>query len=602
MRLATITNWAYGVTVGLALVSGGAMLLASDAQEQERAAVAQRYALDQMASSTVDDEQRLSGYARQYAISGSPADLAIYERERSRLAAVEGRLRKARDRGAAADELAALKDGIIVMDELQDEQQAAIAARKRGDGAQALAVLFGPQYEAELDRADSLFEKFEYRLDQRTAADIAEATRVARLWKSLSEGVLGVTAFLFLCVLYFVFRKRVLQPVVKLSDVVTRLAAQDYAAVPPQLDQIDEIGDMAQAIRIFRENGLERQRLEQERDVDRRLRDLLARMTQRMQASDTLDDLKGVITRFIPEIAPTYAGRLYLLDERRQVMAEACAWSQPLHSRPEFSPLACWGLRRGVPHRPAGPHTDVPCDHLHRDRPADIDTICLPLIAQRETLGLLYLELRADRVGEGATAEVYLTMLGENVALAIANLRLREALQTMAMADPLTGLANRRQLDRVLALQLARAESKDAPLSCAMLDVDHFKRFNDDFGHDAGDAVLRAVGELLNRSTREDLLAFRFGGEEFLLLMPDLAATQARARVEEIRAAIRALEVQHNGRTLGPVTVSMGVASTPDICAPSQLVETADAALLRAKRAGRDRVVIADVRRGRDVA
>ncbi len=598
MRLATITNWAYGATVALALAAGGTMLLASSAQERERAAVAQRYSLDQLASQVTIDEAALSGLARQYVVSGADADLAAYERERTRLVADEGRLRKARDVGAGPDELNALKQGMAIIDALQEEQKAAIEIRKRGDAQAAITLLFSPSYEAELDRAESLFERFEYRLDQRTADDVKAATGLAKAWKLASETVLGLTALLFLFVLYFVFRKRVLQPVVKLSDVVTRLAAQDYDAVPPQLEQIDEIGDMAQAIRIFRDNGIERQRLEQARDADARIRDLLSRMTQRMQASDTLNDLKSVVARFTPEIAPGYAGRLYLLDETRQVMVEACAWQAPAHSRPEFSPLSCWALRRGLAHRPAGQSLDIPCPHIDAGQPLDLDTICLPLTAQRESLGLLYLEPLPGQAAADATTEVYLAMLAENISLAVANLKLREALREMAMADPLTGLANRRQLQSALQREAAETE-RGAPLSCVMLDVDHFKRFNDEFGHDAGDAVLQAVGAVLKRSARDDADAFRFGGEEFLLLLRDVGVEQAVERAEEIRMRVKALRVSHGGRELGPITASVGVASTPEHGGLGTLVQCADAALLRAKRTGRDRVVIAETRRTR---
>jgi len=599
MRLATITNWAYGATVALALAAGGTMLLASSAQERERAAVAQRYNLDQLATQVTIDEAALSSLARQYVVSGAEADLAAYEREKIRLVSDEGRLRKARDVGAGPDELAALQQGMAITDALQDEQQAAIETRKRGDAHAAITLLFSPAYEAELDRAQSLFERFEYRLDQRTEDDVKAATGLAKTWKLASETVLGLTALLFLCVLYFVFRKRVLQPVVKLSDVVTRLAAQDFDAVPPQMEQIDEIGDMAQAIRVFRDNGIERLRLEAARDADARIRDLLSRMTQRMQASDTLNDLTAVVARFTPEIAPGYAGRLYLLDDARQVMVETCAWQDPAHSRPEFSPLACWALRRGLAHRPAGKSLDIPCQHIDAGQPLDLDTICLPLTAQRESLGLLYLEPLPDQAAADATTEVYLGMLAENISLAVANLKLREALRAMAMADPLTGLANRRQLQTVLKREAAEAEQREAPLSCVMLDVDHFKRFNDEFGHDAGDAVLQAVGAVLKRSARDDAAAFRFGGEEFLLLLRDVGADQAMERAEEIRMRVKALRVSHGGRELGSITASIGVASTPEHGGLGTLVQAADAALLRAKRTGRDRVVVAESRRTR---
>jgi diguanylate cyclase (GGDEF)-like protein len=575
------------------------MLLASQAQNEERAAVAQRYALDQASSKAAMLEASLSGRARQFVVTGTAADLAAYERGRSELRTIEHRIRRVQDVGASPDELEALKDALRVLDDLQDEQQAAVTARLKGDKVTAVDIVFSPNYERELDRADSLFERFQYRLDQRTQTEVATATSVARLWRTVSEVVLAITALLFLCVLFFIFRRRVLHPVVKLSDVVKRLAAQDYAAVPPNLEQIDEIGDMAQAIGIFRENGLERLRLEEERNADRSMRDLLSRMTQRMQASDTLHDLKGVIERFTPEIALGYAGKLYLLDKPRQAMVEVCSWLDPVHSRTEFSPLSCWALRRGLPHRAGGQSVDVPCDHLQAGGDDETDFICLPLTAQREILGLLYLESRSDAQQAPTRSDVYLTMLAENIGLAVANLRLRDALREMAMADPLTGLANRRHLDAVLGLELAAGER---PLSCVMMDVDHFKRINDSFGHDAGDAVLREVGATLKGSSREGALAFRFGGEEFLLLLPGLTLDQARERAEEVRGHIAAMRIEHEGKDLGPITASFGVSSTPEVCGTDKIVQTADAALLRAKAAGRNRVVAADPRQERAVA
>lgn len=390
------------------------------------------------------------------------------------------------------------------------------------------------------------------------------------------------------------FKRRVLHPVVRLSDVVNRLAAQDYAVEPPDYAEVDEIGDMTQAIRVFRENGLERQRLEEERNADRAVRDLLSRMTQRMQGCDTLLDLKEVVRRFVPEIAPGLAGKLYLLDTSRNAVAEACCWLEPGHSAREFSSLSCWALRRGLPHRPSGENIDVPCDHIDTSA-GFIDTLCLPLTAHRQTLGLLYFEPRPGS-DELATPAVYLHMLAENISLALANLRLRDALREMAMADALTGLANRRQFDTMLELQVSEAERLGQPISCLALDIDHFKRFNDTHGHDAGDVVLREVGNVLKHAMREDGQAFRLGGEEFLLLMPGFTVEQAFARAEEVRQKIASLRLSHDGVSIGQVTTSIGLATSPDLCPADRLVQAADAALYRAKAQGRDRVVTAIAR------
>ncbi|HKX79341.1 MAG TPA: diguanylate cyclase [Novosphingobium sp.] len=599
MRLATITNWAYGATVALTLVSGVTMLLASNAQEAERDAVAQRYRLDQAANRLGVEVFATTELAREYVLRGDASHLIAYQREVRMLAPVEDRIRHLRDAGAGHDELNAIREAIRWTDALRDEQQAALAAHREGNADRAREILFGAEYERELDRAEAMIERFEYRLDQRTEDTVNDAGELANAWKTASEIVLALTGLLFLCVLYFVFKQRVLHPVVRLSDVVGRLAAQDYAVEPPEMSHIDEIGDMAQAIRVFRENGLARQRLEQERDADMRLRDLIARMTQRMQGCDTVPDLTEVVRRFVPEIAPGLAGRLYLFDESRNAMAEACSWLSPTHSRAEFSPLLCWALRRGVPHRPAGERLDVPCDHLDAVADGPVDTLCLPLTAQRETLGLLYLEARGDQPAQTATIQPYLEMLAENVSLALANLKLRDRLRLLAMADPLTGLANRRQLDAALALELADSERRGDPLSCLMLDVDHFKRFNDSFGHDAGDAVLRAVGRVLAGATREGSAAYRYGGEEFLLLLPGMGPDQALSRAEEVRTQIEALQVTHEGRELGAITASVGLASVPADCRPDQLVQAADAALLRAKANGRNRIEVAHDRRQR---
>ena len=595
MRLATITNWAYGVTVALTVASGITMLLASAAQTREREAVDQRYALDRATSSIDEDVAALSSLARQFAISGSAADLAAYEREASHLRSVEDRTRHVRDAGARYDELRNLRDSLRWADALRDEQEAAIVARQGGHRDAAVDILFSPEYERELDRIQVSVERFQDRIDQRTGQALQIAVGRSRLWRGASEAVLGVTGLLFLCVLFFIFRQRVLRPVVKLSDVVTRLAAQDFAAEPPAYEQIDEIGDMAQALRVFRDNGLARQRLEHDRDADRAIRDLLSRMTQRMQSCDTAHDLKAVVKRFVPEVAPQFAGRLYLLSPARNAMIEACSWHEPVHSRSEFAPLSCWALRRGSPHHASGNHVDIPCDHVDREDGGIPETLCLPLGSQHGTLGMLYFERKSD-AGRSDMPDVYLKMLAENISLALDNLQLRDTLREMAMVDPLTGLANRRRLEIVLDEQVTTLRQDASPISCAMIDIDHFKRFNDDHGHDAGDAVLRAVGAALRQSIREQDFAFRYGGEEFLLLMPGLDASEGQRRAEDLCARIAALGVQHEGRALGSITASLGVAAAPLTCDYDNLVRSADAALLLAKNGGRNRVVVAQFR------
>jgi diguanylate cyclase (GGDEF)-like protein len=155
-------------------------------------------------------------------------------------------------------------------------------------------------------------------------------------------------------------------------------------------------------------------------------------------------------------------------------------------------------------------------------------------------------------------------------------------------------LFNRRYLEESVERELSRAQRRATPLSVVMLDIDHFKRFNDTFGHQVGDEVLKQVAHVLSTEIRTSDLACRFGGEEFTLILPDAEAGDAARRADHIRQAIAQLPVSSEGKTYGQVTVSFGVASYPVHGSTlDQLIEAADAALYQAKSAGRNRVEVA---------
>lgn len=166
------------------------------------------------------------------------------------------------------------------------------------------------------------------------------------------------------------------------------------------------------------------------------------------------------------------------------------------------------------------------------------------------------------------------------------------ALRDLSQHDPLTGLYNRRHLDQVLTREVQLAQRKSRQLAAIMLDIDYFKRVNDTFGHAAGDEVLRSVANLLTAEIRETDLACRYGGEEFLLLMPETGLETALARAEDLRRKVGALRLRHQEKELGPITISLGVAVLPDHAAGCKaLVTAADTALYEAKGAGRNRVM-----------
>jgi diguanylate cyclase (GGDEF)-like protein len=183
--------------------------------------------------------------------------------------------------------------------------------------------------------------------------------------------------------------------------------------------------------------------------------------------------------------------------------------------------------------------------------------------------------------------------MADRVGPALANLKLRDALREMALRDGLTGLYNRRYLEDAMNRELHRAERNHTAVSVIMIDIDHFKRFNDKFGHAAGDFVLNAVGRAITGSTRASDIACRYGGEELAVVLSEADLQCARDRAEQIRRAIREIDLNRLGQTLPPPTASFGVAVYPqDGATPADLLKAADRALYRAKQEGRDRVCV----------
>lgn len=349
---------------------------------------------------------------------------------------------------------------------------------------------------------------------------------------------------------------------------------------------------------------------------------LLSELSSFLHVCPTEAEATECIGEYGPRLWPTGAGALYLADETGDLLVEKVRWGEASSLRLEsFAPTECWAVRRGQPYR-ADRWTRAPyCRHLtgqsepgaergrehggeHRSehrielngqRGGDRGAyVCLPLMAQARIFGLLVIEHRdvADEL-QIETRHRLAVALAEQAGLALANIRLRETLRQQSIREPLTGLFNRRYMQETLRRELARAERKGAPLAVVLLDLDHFKRFNDTFGHEAGDAVLVAVARALEQSVRVSDLVCRLGGEEFVVLLAGVGAEMASERAENLLHAIRQLSVEHGQRSLGRITASLGLALYPDHGKTADaLIEAADAALYDAKSAGRDRYAI----------
>ena len=319
----------------------------------------------------------------------------------------------------------------------------------------------------------------------------------------------------------------------------------------------------------------------------------LAKMAELLQSCGDLKDIFAVVAGMAPKIFPELRGAVLALNSSRDLLEVAASWSDCPLPAATFVPGDCWALRIGHAHIVATGDSTAECRHVV---PGHGTYACLPLMSQGGAIGVVHFQI----IDTGTFSEAVMlmaNMFAEQVGLSVANLRLREALRDQSIRDALTGLYNRRYLEETLDREIRRAVRSENLLGVLMLDLDHFKKFNDTYGHDAGDTVLRETAAFLTRSVRAEDIVCRFGGEEFVIILPmaDIQTTQARA--ERIRSKLRELTILHHGKAVGMVSVSVGVAELPQHgTTPKTLLEAADAALYVAKREGRDRVVVAEER------
>lgn len=596
MRISTITNWAYAVTVVLTVLSAGAFLLSADAGVRERHALEEHLALDDLGEELALGAEERTDQARLYVMQGNARYLDAFRIDEGEELRRQTAARNIRQLEPSAAELTALDQVEADAAGLDKIEEEAVGAYGKGDRAGAQAMLFGADHDHAQTTLLADVQLFRELTDARTSAALNDAKAANDRYATMAKAVLALTGSVFLAVLYFVVRRRVAMPLMRMTNVVNKLARQDYAVELPADGRRDEIGEMNDAIQVFRTNGLERDRLDAERRQDQQTKDFILQMMHRLQACQTQIELADAVARFVPQIFPGLPGHLYVLNNTRATLILVGSWLSPRQQADGFHPNHCWGLRRGRPHVSNENAVDIPCQHLGG---ADIVSLCVPLTAQGDAVGLLYFEESSGAEIIAETSRLYLELMAENIGLAIANLQLREKLVHLAQRDALTGLLNRRSLDEEIN-RVAKADIRN-DFSCLMIDIDHFKRFNDDFSHEAGDVVMQNVAQIMLDVVGERGKVFRFGGEEFTVLLPGYDGDRAFDLAEAIRVKISKAPLLTRGRALGTITVSIGTASASRSASYATLLPRADAALLAAKSSGRNITVRADTEPRPDV-
>lgn len=327
---------------------------------------------------------------------------------------------------------------------------------------------------------------------------------------------------------------------------------------------------------------------------------LLSELSAMLQRCATVEEAYAVIAGCARQLFPADSGMLGVRRSTQQDIEPVIRWGDlPMATR-AFAPDECWALRGGQVHMVEDVQHDLICRHI--DPLPTTRTLCVPLIAQGETFGVLHLQLNPDyrerEMGLGQRSweakQQLVLALAEQVALALANVRLREKLRHQAIHDALTGLFNRRYLNEMLEREMRRSTQSLHSVGVVLFDIDHFKQFNDTYGHDGGDALLAAVGDFLQAQVRGADIACRYGGEEFILVLPGASLEDTRRRAEQVRRRVERLQAQHKGCHLGSITVSLGVAAFPEHGMTAEaVIKAADTALYQAKAAGRNRVMLA---------
>jgi diguanylate cyclase (GGDEF)-like protein len=321
-------------------------------------------------------------------------------------------------------------------------------------------------------------------------------------------------------------------------------------------------------------------------------------MTDMLQAAEDHVDAGAILMASAQRLLPGYGGALYVFNNSRDRLDLAKSWNTSERFQPSETllPANCWALKRGKPHINDS-HTRTLCCLHHLGAASTVE---VPMMARGQVHGLVVLALDAeDAFDQLKEVRRLARAMADSMSLALSNIALREKLRTQSLRDPLTGLYNRRYMEDALDRYVSLAERTGSSTAVVMIDLDNFKRLNDEHGHAKGDAVLRDVAGQLTGGLRPSDVIARYGGEELLVVLPDCTLDDAQLKAEILRARIEGLSEVHGIS----VSASFGVAAVPETStSPVDVVPMADAALYAAKQAGKNCIRMAERRAGRDDA
>jgi len=380
------------------------------------------------------------------------------------------------------------------------------------------------------------------------------------------------------------------------ATVITPIEYLGKSAIAETIIDMTEEKNAQEAVKQARDNLEEAlNQLERRNEQNK----IIVEMRDMIELTDTVQELPPVIINNMKRLFPGSAGALFYRAPEKRDMEKIATWNE-LPDDIDISNIFCQdcpAYQKGHPYIVDDTATNDICPSM-KHTTAKLYA-CIPIMEKGDVIGLLHI-----RDGESMSAEARKRLLVElketsapifaYLSLAISNLRLRESLKNQAIKDPLTGLFNRRFLMEAFTREITRASRKKSTISVVMIDIDHFKKFNDEWGHAAGDELLTRLGKFFIENIRGSDIACRYGGEEFVILMPEMNSSTAFNRTDRMREDVKKLKVHYDNQLLPHIALSIGISEYPangeDV---DDLLRLADEALYKAKQEGRDRVVVA---------
>ncbi|MDP2853200.1 MAG: diguanylate cyclase [Smithellaceae bacterium] len=373
--------------------------------------------------------------------------------------------------------------------------------------------------------------------------------------------------------------RRIVKPINEMAAIAQSIAEGDFSR-EIAIRSNDEVGKLAAAIN------------QMNHELKGRFTELhiLRRMSELLQASFTDEEAHKVITLFLSQLFPKDSGAIYIMTPSRNLLEIQTEWGAKPPQEKFFEPHDCWALRRGQPYLAADDPLVMKCQHNN-----DLQgiSLCIPMMAQNEELGMIQMIFGSadDNHSRLEDKKQLAITIAAQIGLALANLKLRKTLQQLSIRDPLTSLFNRRYMEETLEREILRAVRNKSALGIIMIDIDHFKRYNDTYGHEMGDKILCNLASFLQQNVRSSDVVCRFGGEEFTVILPDADLEATRNRAEFVKKMFRESQQQQSRQPMGIVEISLGVAVYPTHGSTiKEILKAADTALYRAKETGRNRI------------